>query len=112
MVLRLDELLRLRLGLRVSDFYVVASWHAKLLILLEALVSILNIGCGAFTEVVSNDTVDRRLRSIGSAVGELLLREGDLHAAAFEGAHAEGNPVIVTLAVNIVLWCRHVASDN
>lgn len=111
-VLGLNELLGLRLGLGVSDLDVVASWLAILLILLEALVSILDVGRGILAKVVPNDAVNRRLRSIRASVGELLLWEGDLHSAALQRTHSEGDPEIVRLSVNVVLRCRHVSSDN
>lgn len=111
-VLRLDELLRFRLCLRVSDLDVVTSWHAVLLILLQAFVSVLQRTGRVLAEVVSNDTIDGRLRSVRSTISELLLGQRYLHAAAFEGAHPEWNPEIVTLPVNVILWCCDVSSDN
>ena len=108
----LDELLGLHFGFSVSDLDIVGSWLAILLILLQALVPILQGARGGLTEVISNDSIDWCLRSVWPTVGKLLLRQRDLHTTIFEGAHAEWDPVIVALTVNVVLRGRHVSSDN
>lgn len=111
-ILRLDELLGLHLGARVPDFDVIATRLAQLFVPFDVFVFVLDLGCCSLAEVVVDDAVDWRLRSIRSAVGELILGLRYLLAAALERVHPERNTVIVTLSVFVVLRRRHVPIYN
>jgi len=72
-VLGLDELLGLYLGLRVTDLDVIASRLAHLFVVLQTLVSVLQVSARRLSEVVPNNTLDWRLRSIRTAKSKLLI---------------------------------------
>lgn len=75
-------------------------------------ISILQVSAGTLTEVVTNDTINWRLGSIWSAIGELLLWQRDLDSTTLEGIHSERNSIIVALSELVVLGCRHISLDN
>ena len=111
-VLRLNELFSLDLGLRVTDLYVIALGRTHLFIVLQTLVSVLQVPASRFSEVVTDNTFDRGLRSIRTSKCELFIGQRNLISTVLQCAHAEWHPSIVTFSVNIVLWCGHISIDN
>ena len=77
-VLRLNELFRLDLGLRVTDLDVIASGCAHLLVMLQTLVSVLQVPARRFAKVVTDNALDRCLWSVRTTKRELFIRQGNL----------------------------------
>lgn len=77
-VLRLNELFSLDLGLRVTDLYVIALGRTHLFIVLQTLVSVLQVPASRFSEVVTDNTFDRRLWSIRTSKCELFIGQRNL----------------------------------
>lgn len=74
-VLRLNELLGLDLGFCVTDLDVIALGCTHLFVVLQALVSVLQVPARRLSEVVPDNALDWRLRSIWAAECELLIRQ-------------------------------------
>ena len=111
-VLRLNELFGLDLSLGVTDLYVIALRLAHLFIVLQTLVSVLQVPARRFSEVVTDNTFDRCLWSIWTSKCELFIGQRNLISTILQRAHAEWHPSIVAFSVNIVLWCGHISIDN
>jgi hypothetical protein len=111
-VLCLDEFFSLHFSLRVTDLDVIALGRADFFVVLQALVPVLQVPASRLAEVVPDDAFDWRLWSIRSAKCELLIWQRNLVATTLKCAHAKGHSSIVTLSVNVVLWCGHISIDN
>ena len=111
-ILGLDKLFGLHLGLGVTDLDIIALRLSIFLVLLQTLISILDIASRILSEVVANDPIDRSLWPVGSSESKLLIRKGDLVATALQGTHSERDSGIVTLSVFVVLGGRGVSVYN
>lgn len=74
-VLRLNEFLCLDLGLCVTDLDVIALGCTHFFVVLQTLVSVLQVPARRLTEVVTDNALDWRLRSIWASECELLIRQ-------------------------------------
>ena len=111
-VLSFDELLGLHFCFGISYLDVVAFGSTHLFVLLQALISVLEVSARILSEVITNDSVYRGLRSVRPSKRKLFLWQRNLVSTALESTHSKRNSAVVALSVNVILGCCDISFDN